>query len=504
MSTEDLQMSAFRKSIFPIYNHELKKFLPFALLIFITVFNFTQLRNIKDNVVLTAPGSGSEAISYLKTFMVMPAVIIMGAVYVRLRKSMSFERTYVSIVTFFLVFFTFWNFALFPNVDVLHWDISRINELKVLYPRVQAVFPVIGAWTYSLYYLLAEMWGTYVLSVLFWQFANQNVSTEEAKRFYPPFLFVNALATVCVGLSMKIAGEIYYTNIVVIVSGLVMLYIFKYINREVLTDPRFSKPVIKAKKAKVKLSFFQSLKHLVSSPYIGYLSLMILAYGFSINMLEVYWKKIAGMLHPSQEDFFQMMSNYSIYTGLLGMLLAFVGRWILRRFGWFACALVTPVVIITACAVYFSAALFDTTVLPNLLWIAGITDPSLFFFSFGMIGVVVSKSTKYSFFDPTKEMAYIPLDPDLRMTGKAAADGVGGRLGKAGAGWVQMILFAITAGKLPEIMPYVSVLLFILAGLWIFAVYKLSGLYEEALAEAESKNDENEIVEPAGQVSPSS
>ena len=120
----------------------------------------------------------------------------------------------------------------------------------------------------------------------------------------------------------------------------------------------------------------------------------------------------------------------------------------------------------------------------------GIAEPMIFFFTVGMMGVIVSKSTKYSFFDPTKEMAYIPLDPDLRMTGKAAADGVGGRLGKAGAGYVQILLFAITAGTLADIMPYVSVLLFILSALWIFAVYKLSGLYHQALKDNEEATPE--------------
>ena len=42
-----------------------------------------------------------------------------------------------------------------------------------------------------------------LLSVLFWQFANDNIGTEEAKRFYPQFLFVNAAATFLVGLALK-------------------------------------------------------------------------------------------------------------------------------------------------------------------------------------------------------------------------------------------------------------------------------------------------------------
>ena len=147
-------MSKLRQAIFPIENRELKKFIPFALLIFITVFNFTQLRNIKDAVVLTAPGSGGEAISYIKTLLVMPSVIIMSAFYVRLRKSISFERSYTLIVGFFIGFFLVFNYILFPNADHLHMSAETINSLKLSYPRVQFMFPVIGAWTYSLYYLI--------------------------------------------------------------------------------------------------------------------------------------------------------------------------------------------------------------------------------------------------------------------------------------------------------------------------------------------------------------
>jgi len=485
MNVENLEMSKFRQAIFPIENRELKKFIPFAMLIFITVFNFTQLRNIKDAVVLTAPGSGGEAISYLKTLIVMPSVILMSAFYVRLRKSASFERSYTVIVGFFIAFFIIFNYFLFPNADHLHMSLDTISSLKAAYPRVQFIFPVIGAWTYSLYYLMAEMWGTFVLSVLFWQFANDNIGTHEAKRFYPQFLLVNAVATILVGVAMKAAGGIQMTNNVVIVGGLVMLYIFRYVNTEVLTDPRFTSDVsAKTKKQKVKLSFGESLKQLVASPYIGYLSMMILAYGLSINMIEVCWKDIAVKVYPLKEDYAAMMADYSLYTGLTGVVLVMISKGVLRRYGWLPCAIITPLVISVSGAVYFSTTLFPGVVEPWML-LAGFTSPQIFVFALGMGGVILSKSSKYSFFDPTKEMAYIPLPYDLRMTGKAAADGIGGRLGKAGSGYIQMALFAVTAGSLQDILPYLACILVALSALWIFSVFRLNALYNQALVDAE-------------------
>lgn len=483
MYTENLQMSKWREAIFPIENRELKKFIPFVLLIFITVFNFTHLRNVKDSLVLTVPASGAEALSYLKTMVVMPAVIIFSSGYVQLRKKFGFENSYQIIISAFLIFFAVFNFLLLPNAESIHMSTETLTAWKAAYPRVQFIFPVIGAWSFSLYYVAAEMWGTFCLSVLFWQFANENIGTHEAKRFYPQFLFFNALSTVAVGYTMEMAGNVFNTNIIVIIGGLFMLAIFRYTNKYVLSDPRFRKDVTDTtdkKKKKVKLSFVESMKELMSSKYVGLLFVIILAYGLSINMMETCWKSAASKYYPSQDIYLRMMSNYSKYTGYSGMILVLISKVMLQRCGWLTTAIVTPIIIGVSAAGYFATVLFPGQFEPWML-VVGFTDPFAFSVMFGMLGVVLSKSSKYSFFDPTKELAYIPLDPDLRATGKAAADGVGGRLGKASSGWIIIILLAITGGTLTDIMPYLGMLIITLISAWLISVIRLSVLYHKAL-----------------------
>ncbi len=44
---------------------------------------------------------------------------------------------------------------------------------------------VIEHWTFSLFFCIAELWGSVVISVLFWTLANDVCTVADAKIIYP-------------------------------------------------------------------------------------------------------------------------------------------------------------------------------------------------------------------------------------------------------------------------------------------------------------------------------
>mgnify|MGYP001599385272 FL=1 len=48
-----------------------------AFMMFCVLFNYTILRDAKDGLVITAPGSGAETINFLKLYGTLPFAIIL-------------------------------------------------------------------------------------------------------------------------------------------------------------------------------------------------------------------------------------------------------------------------------------------------------------------------------------------------------------------------------------------------------------------------------------------
>merc|ERR1712070_404696 len=151
--------------------------------------------------------------------------------------------------------------------------------------------------------------------------------------------------------------------------------------------------------------------------------------------------------------------------------LMLVSRVIFRKYGWGVAALITPTVLLITGVIFFALVLGGNSLAPSLAMF-GLT-PLYAAVLVGAAQNIFSKGSKYALFDPCKEMAYIPLDEESRMKGKAAIDVVCNPLGKSGGSTIQQFLI-IGFGSLAASTPYLAVILFFIVGLWIKAAISLN------------------------------
>ena len=493
--------SLLRGFLWPIHSYEMKKFFPTACIMFLVLFNYTIMRNTKDALVV--PLVGPEIIPFIKG-LIFPLSLFMVLLYSKLVNIFSQERIFYGGVIMFMAAFAVFYFGLFPYRESLLPLASTIVALQTKYPVFHHFFSLYKVWIYVVFYIAAELWGAIALQFLFWQFANDITRTEESKRFYAMYAFIGHIALMAAGyigiLSCQlqkrfgtVCGDGCDIILDVVTGGFMLgscliIVLRRWMSKNVLQNPFYYDAAASTARQKsgLKLSFKESIRQVLSSPYLGLIVMLILGYGISNNLLGLLWKKQLQIAFPARDDYQHFMGMFSLFTGASTIILIFLFKGIIPRFGWGVAALVTPVVLFVTGAIFFSFMFFDTFLSPLTAFI-GLT-PLVLAVAVSTFQQVITKSAKYAMFDPTKEMAYIPLDHHLKTRGKAAADVLGHSLSKASGGYIIGGILMVTHTKdLLEIAPILAFVIMAIITLWIISVKALDKRYTALVAQREEE-----------------
>ena len=463
------------------------KFLGLAAMFFCILFNYTILRDTKDVLVVTAPGSGAEIIPFLKTWLNLPLAFAFMVVYAKLSDILAPRTLFYTIILPFIAFFGSFAFVLYPMQDVLHPVEFSQWLLSVAGPRFSAPIAILRNWTFCLFYVMAELWGSVVVSVLFWGFANQICTVDEASQFYPLFGLGANVALIASGKTVKYFSSV-RANLppgvdgwamslrgmmsLVVVFGFGICAIYWAINKFVV--PQNVELQATKKKKKAKMGVGDSLKFLLGKRYVRDLATLVVAYGICINLVEVTWKSKLKAQFPNPNDYSAFMGDFSAATGTVTFVMMLLSRFIFKKYGWGVAALITPVVLAATAVGFFLLVLNGAALEPSLAML-GLT-PLMAAVLVGAAQNVFSKSSKYALFDPCKEMAYIPLDAETKVKGKAAIDVVCNPMGKSGGALIQQFMI-IGFGSLAASTPYLGVILLLFIVMWVNAARSLDGQF---------------------------
>jgi AAA family ATP:ADP antiporter len=489
------EFGRWRSFFWPIHRAELKKFLPMFFVFFLIAFNYNVLRSYKDTIVITASHSGAETIPFIKLWAVLPSAVLFTLLYTRIANRFSREKVFYVIMSIFLVFFFLFAFVLYPAQDILHPNVWA-NKLQEFLPSgFKGFIAIYRNWTFTLFYVMSELWSTAIFTVLYWGFANEVTSVEEAKRYYGLLTFGGSIAGMFSGYAaIHFSSNLYipwlpygtsawdqsifFVSCTIILCGLLTMAIFRWLNIHVIRPSERLMPP----REKIRMSMRANFAYLARSKYLLCIALIVFAYNVAMNLVEVVWKDQIKALYPNPNDYNTYMGQVifamAVVASLAGLLTT---SKVIQRFSWTACALIPAVIVASTGILFFHFIFFPNQ---GLTWIISILNvsPLILCVSLGSIQNCLSRASKYTFFDATKEIAFIPLNNESKLKGKAAIDGVGSRLGKSGGSVIHQGLILMLSSVAASI-PYVAAIFLFFIGIWILSVIVLGKQFDELTGE---------------------
>ena len=472
--------------IWPIHRHELKRFLSLTLLVFCILFIQNIARALKDGIITTM--IGPETISFLKFWGVLPTAVGASILYIKMINSLQPQYIFYLVLSFFVAFFILFAFVLFPNYQNLHISDIKISKIILSYPHLKWFILITAKWSFSLYYIIIDLWTNLVYTLLFWQFVNCITSIEQSKRFYILFALLGQTGLYISGYLLENISKIIdyileniFSNVVrdvlfvqIILSlciffGIIIFFAFWLLNNKILTND--DKAKIKFKKKK-KIGFFESMQLVFKSKYLCLIAGILFCYGLTVAVAEGSWKAQVSKVYSTAEEYTSFVGTYLKYNGIITIIFVILGSNIIRKVGWLTAAMITPTIIFCFGVLFFLSLNYNF--IPYILHL----DPVFVTVLIGAAQNVMTKSSKYTLLDSTKEMSYVPLEDELKTTGKAANDVLGTKLGKSTGSFLQSLMFIIMpTATYYSISLYLMFLFIIICIIWFVIVKLLSVEY---------------------------
>lgn len=465
---------------------------------FLISFNYNILRSYKDTIIVTASNSGADALPFIKVWAVLPSAILMTFFFTRLANRFDREKVFYIVMSLFLGFFFLYAFVLYPARELLHPNAFADRLQNSLPEGCKGLIAIFRNWTFTLFYIFSELWSTTIFSVLFWGFTNEVTKVEEAKRYYGILGTGGNIAGIFAGsAAILFSGNmispwipygstpwdqsIFLLTIALLTSGLLTIALFRWLNLRVLRPAEKREPHVPPP-PKVKMSVRQNFLYIARSKYLICIAIIVLTYNLAINLVEIAWKNKMKEMLPHPADYNSYMGEVMIVMAIIATVAGFLTTSnLIRKFSWTTCALITPIIVGSTGIFFFAIVLLQEWNVPWLASIFGIS-PLMLSVTLGSFQNCLSRAAKYTVFDATKEISFIPLSPQSKLKGKAAIDGIGSRIGKSGGSLVYQGLL-IVFSTIGASSPYAAIIFLGILVFWGAAIFSLGKQFDQLVAE---------------------
>ncbi|MCB9228699.1 MAG: hypothetical protein H6618_03725 [Deltaproteobacteria bacterium] len=468
--------SSLQKSrIWPIRPDEMKLFWLMSAFLMCLSLNYVIIHDIKDTLVVGHVGP--SFVAFLKFWVTIPGAILFFLTYAKLSAHLPQKFLLYGILLLYALYFFVFAFYMYPDVG-LSCEKSSVPDVR------SSLDDLFIHWRIVIFYLAGELWGNVVLGLLFWGFANRLIRLSVAKRFYVPLNLSTAIATIAGGLlnsfissglrshSLDYMVTIKILSVILIFS--IILGIFFY-QRIISSSDQFSQMTQKHTEKmdeSQKTSFLMSIRTIFASPYLFRIAVMVMCFGFVYNFVEIIWKYELRQVFSKMNEYSSFLGLITVLQSIVSFLVIIMGSGFTVKFGWRKAALVTPAALMITAVLFFSCVLIkrESTLLTGFHWI------SMMPVYLGALHFITARTCRLAFFEPGKDMLFIPLSGSLRTQGKSAVDVVGDRLGKGGGSLIQHSMIA-AIGSIAGFVPYAFALSLCFLGIWFYSTISISSLF---------------------------
>lgn len=493
MKTETGVVNWLRTTFFPVKKEELHRVMSLAIMFASIVFMYTVVRQAKDMLMMRI--GGSSVIPSAKV-VVMIVAAFLGIQHSKISRKYSHKKAFLISFIPFLGFYILFA-LLFKHMNILQASPETLALWCDKIPPLRYFIMVFGNWITSGYYIFSEMFGSFILSVSAWQLINFYSTHEQAKRIYPFFglwaqvgNYGAGVIMVMIGQYFKSTGDLNNTvgliTLVIILSSILILAALFYFFNVALKTYKPEEQSGTEKKTKVKMHWKESLTALKNQPALLLVAFLSVWYGLCATSLEVYWKGKVFEYY-GVAGFTIFMGEYQKATALTSFCMVVFGGQLIKKLDWIVPALITPLVVILAATVIFGMNLqFIQQIVVSWFHLM----PNELLYLLVVIGagcLVFFKASKYTLFDPTKEMFTRSRTSDEAIKIKSLETFVG-RFGKGGSSVVQSFLLGIPGVTMDILGPVLWIFVIVMASIWSVSV---AGPLNREMKLVYAKNDGN-------------
>lgn len=496
---------------FRIAKCEYKRFAMLGIMFGIIGFIYSFMRILKDNYVMSR--QVPNCILYIKILYIMPLsfIVVIGVNYLLTSRTVS-KLFSVFCIGFMSIFFFLGTVVIFEdrimfNTTVIEsklatnsFETRGLGFLKYFLLTVNEPLA-------TTVYIVAEMWGSLILSYLFLSFMNEMCTEKQHNRFIPPLFIIANLSLLLSALvttaffkvkdhltneqNTMFMGGIFFLEGILVLGVLFCKYVLE---NKIVTKPIFvSSSAKKAKKQKVAIGFKEGLAIMMKSKFLMAMCAIVCFYSICFNILETVFKNgikkgadAAGVEPGKYSGKYNNLDQYVTSISVIALNLSSFSTFVDKR-GWLVVAMITPVIgmISTICILglgsYNAATEEDSLKLFNSIF-GGSRSRFVMENLLGTLCLAAMKIFKYTAFDVTKERISMRIEGRYRPKFKSIYDGIFNKFGKSmGALYGIVISSVFTDIDLRGMSPITSIFIVLFISIWMLSILYLGKLFNKSL-----------------------